>query len=57
MSDKLPDPDIGIQDRAIAALLDVADDSSCDSLARVIAAEVVLSEAKKRAKATRKKAK
>lgn len=51
----MPDtPLIGIRDRALAALLEVADDETCDGIARVLAADLAIEEAKKQAKAERK---
>ena len=48
---------VGIQMRALAALMEVADDPAADGLARVLAADTVLHEAKEQAKRERKAAK
>lgn len=53
----MTEPLVGIQDRALATLLELADDVTIDGIARVIAAERVLEEAKTRAKQERKQAK
>jgi hypothetical protein len=50
----MPDPLIGIRDRALAALLEVADDPTADGIARVVAADMALVEAKRQAKQERK---